>query len=120
MIHNELALAAGGSKAGMLDLLIKSHWYKCSVTLDGAHLGITLDDDIDMITSQGDTDITIPRWIVSSHYCVTNHHHQRRAARAEGGGGQQVWRGGRPRHLHQGRRGEQDAHPHLQGSRDLM
>jgi len=60
MIHNELALAAGGSKAGMLDLLIKSHWYKCSVTLDGAHLGITLDDDIDMITSQGDTDITIP------------------------------------------------------------
>ena len=36
----------------MLDLLIKSHWYKCSVNLDGPHLGITLDDDIDMITSQ--------------------------------------------------------------------
>merc|ERR1719391_1030801 len=33
----------------MLDLLIKSHWYKCSVTLEGAHLGITLDDDIDII-----------------------------------------------------------------------
>ena len=64
----------------MLDLLIKSHWYKCryrihfllppvlrfsslnifSVTLEGAHLGITLDDDIDIITSQGDTDINIP------------------------------------------------------------
>lgn len=44
----------------MLDLLIKSHWYKCSVSLEGAHLGITLDDDIDIITSQGDTDITIP------------------------------------------------------------
>ena len=36
----------------MLDLLIKSHWYKCSVSLEGAHLGITLDDDIDIITSQ--------------------------------------------------------------------
>ena len=44
----------------MLDLLIKSHWYKCSVSLEGAHLGITLDDDIDIITSQGDTDINIP------------------------------------------------------------
>ena len=32
----------------------------CSVNLDGPHLGITLDDDIDIITSQGDTDITIP------------------------------------------------------------
>ena len=31
-----------------------------SVTLEGPHLGITLDDDIDIITSQGDTDITIP------------------------------------------------------------
>ena len=31
-----------------------------SVTLEGFHLGITLDDDIDIITSQGDTDITIP------------------------------------------------------------
>ena len=44
----------------MLDLLIKSHWYKCSVSLEGPHLGITLDDDIDIITSQGDTDINIP------------------------------------------------------------
>ena len=32
----------------------------CSVSLEGLHLGITLDDDIDIITSQGDTDITIP------------------------------------------------------------
>lgn len=55
-----MSLAARGSKVGMLDLLIKSHWYKCSVTLEGPHLGITLDDDIDIITSQGDTDITIP------------------------------------------------------------
>ena len=31
-----------------------------SVSLEGLHLGITLDDDIDIITSQGDTDITIP------------------------------------------------------------
>ena len=81
MIHNDMALAARGLKVtslislsnvlvyifihitiqvGMLDLLIKSHWYKCSVSLEGAHLGITLDDDIDIITSQGDTDITIP------------------------------------------------------------
>ena len=28
--------------------------------MEGLHLGITLDDDIDIITSQGDTDITIP------------------------------------------------------------
>lgn len=47
-------------KTGMLDLLIKSHWYKCSVSLDSHHLGITLDDDIDIISSQGDTDISIP------------------------------------------------------------
>ena len=47
-------------QVGMLDLLIKSHWYKCSVSLEGPHLGITLDDDIDIITSQGDTDINIP------------------------------------------------------------
>ena len=76
MIHNDMALAAGGLKVlylkfiilvlihlykvGMLDLLIKSHWYKCSVSLESAHLGITLDDDIDIITSQGDTDINIP------------------------------------------------------------
>jgi len=60
MIANELALTARGSKIGMLDLLIKSHWYKCSVNLDGPHLGITLDDDIDIITSQGDTEINIP------------------------------------------------------------
>ena len=32
----------------------------CSVNLDGPHLGITLDDDIDIITSQGDTEINIP------------------------------------------------------------
>ena len=32
----------------------------CSVSLEGVHLAITLDDDIDIITSQGDTDITIP------------------------------------------------------------
>ena len=37
--------------------LIRIHF---SVTLEGFHLGITLDDDIDIITSQGDTDITIP------------------------------------------------------------
>ena len=47
-------------KVGMLDLLIKSHWYKCSVSLECQHLCITLDDDIDMVTSQGDTDIAIP------------------------------------------------------------
>jgi len=47
-------------KTGILDLLIKSHWYKCSVTLDCNHLGVTLDDDIDIISSQGDTDISIP------------------------------------------------------------
>merc|ERR1719422_215956 len=60
MIHSELVMGLRGAKVGMLDLLIKSHWYKCSVTLEGLHLGITLDDDIDIITSQGDTDITIP------------------------------------------------------------
>lgn len=47
-------------KVGNLDLLIKSHWYKCSMLLDGHYLNITLDDDIDMISSQGDTDIIIP------------------------------------------------------------
>ena len=30
------------------------------MSLEGLYLGITLDDDIDIITSQGDTDITIP------------------------------------------------------------
>jgi len=59
MIPSELVMPCQG-KVGMLDLLIKSHWYKCSVSLEGQHLGITLDDDIDIITSQGDTDIAIP------------------------------------------------------------
>ena len=39
-------------QVGSLDLLIKSHWYKCSMLLDGHYLNITLDDDIDMISSQ--------------------------------------------------------------------
>merc|ERR1719187_1783326 len=64
MIPPEMVAVPG--RAGNLDLLIKSHWYKCSVGLDQALLTITLDDDIDIITSQGDTDITIPSDVPTS------------------------------------------------------
>merc|ERR1719158_1900495 len=53
-------VAACPGRAGNLDLLIKSHWYKCSVGMEQQQLCVTLDDDMDMITSQGDTDIAIP------------------------------------------------------------
>jgi len=59
MLQSEV-LGPTQGKVGVLDLLIKCHWYKCNVQLDGHHLNITLDDDIDMTTSQSDTDITIP------------------------------------------------------------
>jgi len=59
MIPPEMVAACPG-RAGNLDLLIKSHWYKCSVGMEQQQLCVTLDDDMDMITSQGDADITIP------------------------------------------------------------
>ena len=37
MVPSELVIPSQG-KVGMLDLLIKSHWYKCSVSLEG-HAG---------------------------------------------------------------------------------
>jgi hypothetical protein len=51
-------------QVGSLDLLIKSHWYKCSTMLDGHYLNITLDDDIDMISSQ--VNKRAPKYRVSS------------------------------------------------------
>jgi len=59
MLQSEV-LGPTQGKVGSLDLLIKSHWYKCSVLLEGHHLNITLDDDIDIVTSQTDTEIMIP------------------------------------------------------------
>jgi len=47
-------------KSGGLDILIKTNWYKCTVVLEPPNLNITLDDDIDLVTSQLDAEITIP------------------------------------------------------------
>lgn len=65
MIPSDMMLGPSPGKVGCLDLLIKSHWYKCSVALETLQLCVTLDDDIDMITSQGDTEITIPNDVPS-------------------------------------------------------
>jgi hypothetical protein len=54
------------SRTGVLDLLIKSNWYKCTLGLDKNLMTITLDDDIDIVNSQGDTDITIPSDVPTS------------------------------------------------------
>lgn len=108
-------------QVGMLDLLIKSHWYKCSVSLEGAHLGITLDDDIDIITSQGDTDITIPSDVPPGVTCdksviivIRIKLNSRLTIRKTRGSGQQVWGVRGPGDIHQGGCGEQDAHPDIQ------
>jgi len=60
-----------GGRTGVLDLLIKSNWYKCTLGLDQALMTITLDDDIDIINSQGDAEITIPQDVPTSRREVT-------------------------------------------------